>query len=176
MTTILCINIILTRLIISTTTRTIYRAIWLILAFINAALLLIIIKIEFLAILIIIVYVGAIAILFLFAIMMLNLNIIKLKQENTNLLPIRILIIITLTYKIREYNYTKNTTKNIRIDNENNIEKIRELIYSNLRPWLIIRRFILLISMISSIIIINKENTTSIKQHLYKQIHRIILK
>ena len=68
MTLILCTNIIITRLIISTTTRTIYRAMWLIIAFVNAALLLTILEIEFLAILIIIVYVGAIAILFLFAI------------------------------------------------------------------------------------------------------------
>ena len=176
MTLILCTNIIITTLIISTTTRTIYRAMWLIIAFLNAALLLTILEIEFLAILIIIVYVGAIAILFLFAIMMLNLNTPNQPQEKTNLLPVRILIIITLTYKTIEQRNNNKTRKTIHIYNENNIEKIRQLIYSDLRALFLIRRLILLISMITTIIITNKERHTTLTQQLTKQIQRLIIK
>ena len=176
MTLILCINITITRLIISTTTRTIYTAMWLIIAFINAALLLTILEIEFLAVLIIIVYVGAIAILFLFAIMMLNLNTPNLVQEKTNLLPIRILIIITLIYKTLEKSRENITTNTIQINNQNNIEIIRQLLYSDLSTLFLIRRLILLISMITTIIITNKERQTNLTQQLHKQIERLIKK
>ena len=176
MTLILCINIIITRLIISTTTRTIYRAIWLIIAFINAALLLTILEIEFLAILIIIIYVGAIAILFLFAIMMLNLNTPHQPQEKTHLLPIRILIIITLTYKLIEKRENNEINSTIQIHNENNLENIRKLIYSDLRTLFLISRLILLIRMITAIIITNKERKRIITQQINKQIQRLIIK
>ena len=172
MITILCTNIIITRLIISTTRNTIYRVIWLIIAFINAALLLTILEIEFLAILIIIVYVGAIAILFLFAIMMLNLDSKIIIQEKTNFIPIRILLITTLILKTIEQRNNNKTTTTIKIENENSLERIRTLIYSNYRSWFFIRGIILLISMIATIRIINKERKTHVKQQLFKQLQR----
>nr|AIL24471.1 NADH dehydrogenase subunit 6 [Docosaccus maculatus] len=169
---LLCINITITRLIITTTTRRIFRAIWLIITFINAALILIILEIEFIAILIIIVYIGAIAILFLFTIMMLNLNTKIKKEEETHLIPLRIIIIILIIKRLER----RNNKRIIEItnNNNNNIETISKLLYSEYRPWFLIRRIILLIRMIATITIIQKEEYTRIKQQLFTQLQRKI--
>ena len=87
-------------------------------------------------------------------------------EEKTNLVPIRILIIITLTYKTVEYKNNNNTITTIHIYNENNIKRIRQLIYSDLRTLFLLRRLILLIRMITTIIITNKENNNILTQQL----------
>ncbi len=176
MINILCINLIITSLIITTTPRRIFSAIWLILAFLNAALILIILEIEFIASLIIIVYIGAIAILFLFTIMMLNLNTNHKIEDNSYMIPIGGLTIILLLIKITEPKSYKKPrriiNKEITVKNEDNIEIIRKILYSEYRPWFIIRRIILLTSMIAIITIIQKEENNSLKQQLWKQIQR----
>ena len=52
----------------------VYSVLFLILAFINAAILFLFLNAEFLAMLLIVVYVGAVAVLFLFVVMMLNIK------------------------------------------------------------------------------------------------------
>lgn len=171
-------NIILTRLLVTSSKRTIHRVIWLILRFINTSLLLILLKLEFIAIFIIIVYVGAIAILFIFTIMMLNLRKQRLKNTSLHLLPIRILIrLILILHTIELMKKTRLNKKeeiflNIQTRNLRNLEIIRNLIYSNYCEWLIIRRAILLLRMLTAILIREKENNHSIKQELYKQLQR----
>lgn len=70
--------------------NTIHSVFYLVLTFVNSAVILIQWGIDYLGLLLVIIYVGAIAILFLFVIMMLNL-----KKEETNLtryVPIGILV------------------------------------------------------------------------------------
>jgi NADH-quinone oxidoreductase subunit J len=52
---------------------------WLILAFFNAAGLMVLVGAEFIAMLLVIVYVGAVAVLFLFVVMMLNIDFAELR-------------------------------------------------------------------------------------------------
>ncbi|WP_420382533.1 NADH-quinone oxidoreductase subunit J [Novosphingobium sp.] len=52
----------------------VHSVLWLILAFFNAAGLMVLVGAEFIAMLLIIVYVGAVAVLFLFVVMMLNID------------------------------------------------------------------------------------------------------
>jgi NADH-quinone oxidoreductase subunit J len=54
----------------------IHSVFWLILAFINAAFLLLLLGLEFLPILFCIVYAGAIGIMFLFVVMLLNIKLV----------------------------------------------------------------------------------------------------
>ena len=62
-----------------------HSVLWLILAFFNAAGLMLILGAEFIAMLLVIVYVGAVAVLFLFIVMMLNIDFaaaaLRLHQE-----------------------------------------------------------------------------------------------
>ena len=57
----------------------VHSVLWLILAFFNAAGLMVLVGAEFLAVLLVVVYVGAVAVLFLFVVMMLNIDFAELR-------------------------------------------------------------------------------------------------
>lgn len=57
----------------------VHAVLWLILAFFNAAGLMVLVGAEFIAMLLVIVYVGAVAVLFLFVVMMLNIDFAELR-------------------------------------------------------------------------------------------------
>lgn len=63
-------------------------ALFLVLAFFNAAGLWILLEAEFLAIALVLVYVGAVMVLFLFVIMMLDVNLVRLREGFGEYLPI----------------------------------------------------------------------------------------
>ena len=58
----------------------VHAALWLVLAFVQAAGLWLLLYAEFLAITLVLVYVGAVMVLFLFVVMMLVINIDKLRE------------------------------------------------------------------------------------------------
>ncbi len=70
----------------------VHSVLWLILAFFNAAGLMILLGAEFLAMLLVIVYVGAVAVLFLFVVMMLDIDFAALKAGFARYLPFGLLI------------------------------------------------------------------------------------
>ena len=74
----------------------VHSVLWLILAFFNAAGLMVLAGAEFIAMLLVIVYVGAVAVLFLFVVMMLDIDFVELRQGFLNYLPIGGLIGIVL--------------------------------------------------------------------------------
>ena len=57
----------------------VHSVLWLIIAFFNAAGLMVLVGAEFIAMLLVIVYVGAISVLFLFVVMMLNIDFAKMR-------------------------------------------------------------------------------------------------
>ena len=69
---------------------------WLILAFFNAAGLMLLVGAEFIAMLLVIVYVGAVAVLFLFVVMMLDIDFASLRSGFTRNLPFGIIIALVL--------------------------------------------------------------------------------
>jgi NADH-quinone oxidoreductase subunit J len=62
-----------------TSRNPVHAVLWLILAFFNAAGLMVLVGAEFIAMLLVIVYVGAVAVLFLFVVMMLNIDFAELR-------------------------------------------------------------------------------------------------
>jgi len=74
----------------------VHSVLWLILAFFNAAGLMILLGAEFIAMLLVIVYVGAVAVLFLFVVMMLDVDFAELKGEFARYLPLAGLIAVVL--------------------------------------------------------------------------------
>ena len=70
----------------------VHSVLWLILAFFNAAGLMLILGAEFIAMLLVIVYVGAVAVLFLFVVMMLDVDFAEARQGFTRYLPFGLLI------------------------------------------------------------------------------------
>jgi len=74
----------------------VHSVLWLILAFFNAAGLILLLGAEFIAMLVVIVYVGAVAVLFLFVVMMLNVDFASLRSGFTRNLPFGLLVALVL--------------------------------------------------------------------------------
>ncbi|CAN5375036.1 NADH-quinone oxidoreductase subunit J [soil metagenome] len=73
------IIVILSAVLTITARNPVHAVLWLILAFFNAAGLMVLVGAEFIAMLLVIVYVGAVAVLFLFVVMMLNIDFSELR-------------------------------------------------------------------------------------------------
>jgi len=74
----------------------VHSVLWLILAFFNAAGLMLLVGAEFIAMLLVIVYVGAVAVLFLFVVMMLDIDFAELRGGFAKYAPFGILLIAVL--------------------------------------------------------------------------------
>jgi NADH-quinone oxidoreductase subunit J len=71
-----------------TARSTVYAALFLVLAFFNAACIWMLLRAEFLAIALVLVYVGAVMVLFLFVVMMLDANVESVRQGFWKLFPV----------------------------------------------------------------------------------------
>jgi NADH-quinone oxidoreductase subunit J len=74
----------------------VHSVLWLILAFFNAAGLMLLVGAEFIAMLLVIVYVGAVAVLFLFVVMMLDIDFATLRSGFTKNLPFGLIVALVL--------------------------------------------------------------------------------
>ncbi|MCA1245050.1 NADH-quinone oxidoreductase subunit J [Massilia sp. MS-15] len=79
---------VLASLRVITTKNPVHAALFLVLAFFNAAGIWLLLKAEFLAIVLVLVYVGAVMVLFLFVVMMLDINIDKMREGFWGYLPV----------------------------------------------------------------------------------------
>jgi NADH-quinone oxidoreductase subunit J len=144
----------------------VHSILFLITVFCNVIGILILLGAEFLAFLLLIVYVGAIAVLFLFVIMMLN---IKTKSNKSNIWPLLILalllssifiwqFLISISVNFEHGNDTiKLTYSWISWFNKSSIltntEIIGNVLYTNYSFVFLVSGFILLISMIGTIVL-----------------------
>src|SRR5690349_8768144 len=78
----------------------VHSVLWLILAFFNAAALMVLVGAEFIAMLLVIVYVGAIAVLFLFVVMMLDIDFAELRAGFVSNFPFGMLVAVILLAEI----------------------------------------------------------------------------
>jgi len=78
----------------------VHSVLWLILAFFNAAGLMLILGAEFIAMLLVIVYVGAVAVLFLFVVMMLDVDVAQMRAGFARYLPFGALLALVLLAEI----------------------------------------------------------------------------
>ena len=78
----------------------VHSVLWLIVAFFNAAGLMLLVGAEFIAMLLVIVYVGAVAVLFLFVVMMLDIDFAQLRSGFTRNLPFGIIVALVLLAEV----------------------------------------------------------------------------
>ena len=78
----------------------VHSVLWLIVAFFNAAGLMLMTGAEFIALLLVIVYVGAVAVLFLFVVMMLDVDFAALRSGFTRNLPFGLFVALVLLAEI----------------------------------------------------------------------------
>ena len=152
----------------------IHSVFWLVLLFIQSAILSIMLAYEYLGFVIVIIYIGAIAILFLFVIMMLDIFQLKVVTQFNNMIPIIILVCWEFCFgvKIQFYVEIYRQTQDWRLDYDSHALLLGKTIYNDLGFLLVITSFLLLVSMIGAIIITLEINELTKKQNLSSQHYR----
>ena len=155
----------------------VHSVLWLILAFFNAAGLMLLLGAEFIALLLVIVYVGAVAVLFLFVVMMLDIDFAVLRRGFTQNLPFGILIALVLLFEIgvAVSAWTAGPTlsgRHIPGTVQPNIVALGQLLYSRYLFPFEIAGLILLVAMVGAIVLTHRRRGDTRTPRPSKQIRR----
>lgn len=156
----------------------VHSVLWLILAFFNAAGLMILVGAEFIAMLLVIVYVGAVAVLFLFVVMMLNIDFAELRAGFVRYFPFGALVALVLLAEIvlgigayRAGGMELGTANGLAATpvGETNLEAIGGLLYSRYLFLFEAAGIVLLVSMVGAIVLTHRERKGVRGQNIRKQ-------
>ena len=155
----------------------VHSVLWLILAFFNAAGLMLIAGAEFIAMLLVIVYVGAVAVLFLFVVMMLDIDFAELRSGFTRNLPFGIIVALVL---LAEIVLAVSAWKagpalsgaKVAPASEPNIDALGEMLYSRFLFPFEIAGLILLVAMIGAIVLTHRRRGDLRTPRVSRQIAR----
>nr|WP_294846351.1 NADH-quinone oxidoreductase subunit J [uncultured Sphingomonas sp.] len=153
----------------------VHSVLWLIVAFFNAAGLMVLLGAEFIAMLLVIVYVGAVAVLFLFVVMMLNIDFASLRSGFTKNLPFGLMIAaVLLTELIVALSAFKagpvaEVAKPVD-GSKPNIEAVGELLYSRFLMPFELAGLILLVAMIGAIVLTHRRRADVRGQKVSRQV------
>jgi NADH-quinone oxidoreductase subunit J len=159
----------------------VHSVLWLIVAFFNAAGLMVLIGAEFIAMLLVIVYVGAVAVLFLFVVMMLDIDFAELRAGFAKNLPLGLLLAIILVvelvlglgaYRAGAVKLGVADAAAITAANVPNIEAIGALLYSKYVFLFETAGLILLVAMIGAIVLTHRKRTGTRPQNISQQNQR----
>lgn len=155
----------------------VHSVLWLILAFFNAAGLMLLLGAEFIAMLLVIVYVGAVAVLFLFIVMMLDIDFAALRSGFTKNLPFGLIVAIVLLAEIiiavSAWKAGPVTGGARPVETtQPNIEAVGELLYTRFLFPFEIAGLILLVAMIGAIVLTHRSRGDVRGQNVSRQINR----
>ena len=143
----------------------VHSVLWLILAFFNAAGMMIIVGAEFLAMLLVVVYVGAVAVLFLFVVMMLNIDFAEMRAGFMKNAPLGVVIAVILlaelvlgvgAYRAGALDLGTPDGSAAPLVGESNIESIGALLYGKYLFLFEVAGIILLVAMIGAIVLTHR--------------------
>ena len=157
----------------------VHSVLWLILAFFNAAGLMVLVGAEFIAMLLVIVYVGAVAVLFLFVVMMLDIDFAELRAGFVRYLPIGLALAIALLAEIL-IGVGAWSAGGIEIGRRiapvdgtiPNIEAVGRLLYTRYLYVFEGAGLVLLVAMIGAIVLTHRDRSDARKQNVNRQINR----
>lgn len=157
----------------------VHSVLWLILAFFNAAGLMVLVGAEFIAMLLVIVYVGAVAVLFLFVVMMLDIDFAELRAGFAKNLPLGVLLAIVLAcelilglgaYRVGAVTLgTPEAGVATVQDQVPNIEAIGNLLYSKYVFLFESAGLILLVAMVGAIVLTHRPSSGTRGQNISDQ-------
>jgi NADH-quinone oxidoreductase subunit J len=160
----------------------VHSVLWLIVAFFNAAGLMVLIGAEFIAMLLVIVYVGAVAVLFLFVVMMLDIDFAELRAGFVKNVPLGLLLAVVLVAElvlgIGAYRAgavklgTPEAGAASVIDSVPNIEAIGSLLYSKYIFLFESAGLILLVAMVGAIVLTHRKSHNAKSQSISSQVQR----
>ena len=156
----------------------VHSVLWLILAFFNAAGLMLLLGAEFIAMLVVIVYVGAVAVLFLFVVMMLDVDFASLRSGFTRNLPFGIIIALVLAAEIgvavwsRKAGPAMSGAHVIEAPAVPNIVALGQLLYSRYLLPFELAGLILLVAMVGAIVLTHRRRADPRTPNMSRQIRR----
>ena len=158
----------------------VHSVLWLILAFFNAAGLMLILGAEFIAMLLVIVYVGAVAVLFLFVVMMLDIDFASLRSGFTKNLPFGLLVALVLLAEVVIAVLSRSAGPNVVVHHaeiaggpvQPNIVALGTMLYSRFLYPFEIAGLILLVAMIGAIILTHRSRGDTRGQKVSRQVDR----
>ena len=158
----------------------VHSVLWLIVAFFNAAGLMLILGAEFIAMLLVIVYVGAVAVLFLFIVMMLDVDFAALRSGFTKNLPFGLLLALVLLAEMiiavaawKAAPVTAGVSPTPAGPVQPNIVALGELMYTRFLMPFELAGLILLVAMIGAIVLTHRSRGDSRGQNIARQIDRV---
>ena len=156
----------------------VHSVLWLIVAFFNAAGLMLLLGAEFIAMLLVIVYVGAVAVLFLFVVMMLDVDFARLRSGFTKNLPFGLMIALVLLAEIVIAANARQAGPIIAAPVASgapvqpNIEAVGEALYTRFLFPFELAGLILLVAMIGAIVLTHRSRGDVRGQNVSRQIAR----
>ena len=154
----------------------VHSVLWLIVAFFNAAGLMLLVGAEFIAMLLVIVYVGAVAVLFLFVVMMLNIDFAVLRSGFSKNLPFGLMIALVLLAEIAIAANAREAGPLIGdrpvAATQPNIEAVGEALYSRFLMPFELAGLILLVAMIGAIVLTHRSRGGTRGQDISRQVAR----
>lgn len=153
-------------------------ALFLVLAFFNAAAVWMLLEAEFLAILLVLVYVGAVMVLFLFVVMMLDINIDVLSRDFKRFIPVATIvgaIIVVETALILWHGYGATSapvpdTSAAAAASLSNTHLIGKIIYTDYIFAFEVAGLVLLVAIVAAISLTVREPKDSKRQNVSKQV------
>jgi len=145
---------ILASLRVITARNPVHAALFLVLAFFNAAGIWMLLEAEFLAIVLVLVYVGAVMVLFLFVVMMLDIDTEKLRENFWGYLPIASLVGVIIVLEMAAVLWRSFLTYDQQVVNAGNIGGTKELgllIYTKYIYGFEIAAVVLLVAIIAAV-------------------------
>ncbi|ODP38597.1 NADH-quinone oxidoreductase subunit J [Sphingomonas turrisvirgatae] len=162
----------------------VHSVLWLILAFFNAAGLMVLAGAEFIAMLLVIVYVGAVAVLFLFVVMMLDIDFAELRAGFVRYamfgLAVALVLLAEVVIGIGAWSAggvelssrVAPTDAGAALGSLPNIKAMGTLLYTRYLYIFEAAGFILLVAMVGAIVLTHRQRTGVIKQNVARQINR----
>jgi len=159
----------------------VHAVLWLIVAFFNAAGLMVLVGAEFIAMLLVIVYVGAVAVLFLFVVMMLDIDFAELRAGFIKNFPLGMLLAIVLFVELfvglivrggEGIKLGKPGAAETGTAGASNIEAIGQVLYSKYLFLFEAAGIILLVAMIGAIVLTHRQRSGVRGQNISRQNQR----
>ena len=154
----------------------VHSVLWLIVAFFNAAGLMLLIGAEFIAMLLVIVYVGAVAVLFLFVVMMLDIDFAEMRSGFVRYLPFGALLAVVLAAELIfalgawQAGSVQLALRAAPIDPAiSNTQAIGELLYTRYIFLFEAAGIVLLVAMIGAIVLTNRPRSGVRRQNVDAQ-------
>jgi NADH-quinone oxidoreductase subunit J len=158
----------------------VHSVLFLILVFINAAILFLMTGAEFLAMVLVIVYVGAVAVLFMFVVMMLDVNFAELREGYQRYAPVgalvALILFVELALVVTGWSIAPGASAARMFPTSTNVpnaQALGALIYTKYLVLFQLAGVILLVSMIGAIVLTHRDRRRGKRQNLRDQHGRV---